>query len=77
VVDASKSLKFRIASFCAGASCVAMAADTATGELVLRDTKSDAQGPGSELRYTAQEMRDFIAGVKAGEFDDLVDAVLP
>jgi hypothetical protein len=50
-----------------------MAADTSAGVLVIRDTKNHGQGP--ELRYTAEEMRDFIAGVKAGEFDDLVAAV--
>jgi hypothetical protein len=51
-------------------NCVEVAPLGGTGDLIgFRDSK-DPSGP--ILRYTKHELRAFIAGVKAGEFDDLV-----
>lgn len=40
-------------------------------EILVRDGK-DPDGPA--LRFTRAEIRAFILGVKAGEFDDLMEA---
>ena len=56
---------YRRSSFCSGGSCVEVA-PLADGGVALRDSK-DADSP--EHRYTAEEWRAFIQGVKAGEFD--------
>lgn len=40
-------------------------------EILVRDGK-DPDGPA--LRFTRAEIRAFILGVKAGEFDDLIQA---
>ena len=58
---------WRKSSRCASSSCVEVAWDA--GMVLLRDSK-DAEGP--ILSCTTEEWRAFIAGVKAGEFDDLV-----
>lgn len=58
---------WRRSSFCTDASCVEVS--KSSGELHLRNsTHPDA----SAIRFSAEEFRDFVAGVKAGEFDDLV-----
>ena len=49
---------------CANGGCVEMA-DTEY-EVLVRDSKNP---DGPVLRYTRAEWRDFVAGVKAGEFD--------
>jgi hypothetical protein len=54
------------ASFCANRECVEVA--QRDGEIVLRDSKDPH---GHVLRYTADEWRSFVRGIKAGEFDDL------
>jgi hypothetical protein len=41
---------------------------TIDGEVVLRDSK-EPDGP--VLRYTVDEFRAFVQGIRAGEFDDL------
>lgn len=58
---------WRTSSFCANSTCVQVA-KSSEGFVVVRDSKSD---DGPVLMYTAQEFRDFVRGVKAGEFDDL------
>jgi Domain of unknown function (DUF397) len=57
---------WRKASFCASGECVEVAQQD--NMIVLRDSKEPR---GSVLRYTAEEWRSFVRGVKAGEFDDL------
>ena len=57
---------WRKASFCASGECVEVAQQA--GMIVLRDSKEPR---GGVLRYTAEEWRSFVLGVKAGEFDDL------
>jgi hypothetical protein len=58
-------LTWRRSSKCAESSCVEVAL---AGNLVaVRDTKTP---DGTPLSYTKGEWAAFIAGVKAGEFDD-------
>lgn len=39
------------------------------GSVGVRDSKAEGHGP--VLRFTPSELRTFLAGIKAGEFDDL------
>lgn len=64
---------FRISSHCHDGSCVAVAPMT-DGSIAVRDTKHADQVP---LVYTRAEWRDFILGVKNGEFDFDLLAELP
>jgi len=58
-------LEWRRSTRCADAACVEVAR---AGSLVaVRDAKAPERAP---LEYTAREWAAFIAGVKAGEFDD-------
>ncbi len=57
---------WRRASFCYSGECVEVAAQD--GMILLRDSR---EPHGSVLRYTADEWRAFVRGVRAGEFDDL------
>ncbi|MFP5068922.1 DUF397 domain-containing protein [Pseudonocardia nantongensis] len=56
--------RYVTSSYCLDGDCVAVAAD-AGGGVVLKDTK----GSGT-LSFTADEWSAFLAGVRAGEFDD-------
>jgi hypothetical protein len=49
-----------------GAQCVELA--DAGAEVLLRDSKDPDQG---FFAFTRPEMAAFVAGVKAGEFDDM------
>lgn len=62
----STQARWRRAARCSGvnSTCVEVAA-TADG-VAVRDSK-DPSGP--VLRFTAEEWRVFVAGVRAGEFD--------
>jgi predicted secreted Zn-dependent protease len=58
---------WRVAKTCQGGSCVRVAN---TGRAILiGDTKSP---DGDVLTYTVSEWREFVAGVKHGDFDDLL-----
>lgn len=60
------AITWRTSSFTDGVQCVEVAV---IGEdIAVRDTK-DREG--ATLNFTRGEMRAFIDGVKAGEFDDL------
>jgi Domain of unknown function (DUF397) len=61
-------LHWRTSSFTDNGTCVEVA-DLPDGGRLVRDTKLGEASP--VLQYTAAEWRAFIAGVKAGEFDDL------
>jgi hypothetical protein len=63
---ASGDFDWRISSLCDSGACVGVARQ---GESVLVGNTSDAEVPVS--RFTRQEWRAFVAGVKLGEFDDL------
>jgi hypothetical protein len=60
------AIRWRVSSWCAAGDCVAVGR-LATGHVLVTDTK-DAEGP--QLRFDASEWRAFVAGVRAGEFDD-------
>lgn len=62
---ASGDSRWRIASFCEGGACVGVARE---GEQVLVRNTSAPEAP--VARFTRQEWKAFIAGAKAGEFDD-------
>lgn len=49
-------------------NCVEVAA-LSNGEIAIRNSR-DPQGPA--LLYTKDELQAFLAGVKDGEFDDLI-----
>lgn len=60
-------LVWRTSTFSDGqANCVEVA-DLPDGGRLVRDTKLGEASP--VLRYTADEWRAFVAGVKVGEFD--------
>ena len=63
---ASAAIEWRISSTCAAGDCVAVGR-LPTGHVLVTDTK-DPEGP--QLRFDASEWRAFVAGVRAGEFDD-------
>lgn len=58
------SRQFRTASSCSLGSCVEVA-PLPEGGAAVRDTKDRV----ATLVFDAAEWRDFVAGVKAGEFD--------
>jgi hypothetical protein len=57
---------WRKASFCQGGECVEVARQN--GMIILRDSGE----PRGHVRYTAEEWRIFVRGIKGGEFDDLL-----
>lgn len=63
----SGDLVWRRSSAAAGGEAVEIAVLPA-GDVLLRTTASSAAGA-PPLRYTPEEWRAFLAGVRAGEFD--------
>lgn len=57
-------MRFTISSFCNLGGCVRVG-QLPTGNIVVTSTRQ----PRITLLFTPDEWRDFIAGVKAGEFD--------
>jgi hypothetical protein len=57
---------WRRASFCASNECIEVAPHN--NMIVMRNSREPR---GQVLRYTAEEWRSFVRGIKAGEFDDL------
>lgn len=62
----NENLAWRTSSFTDGVTCVEVAVQG--DDVALRDTKDR---DGATLHFSRGEMRAFIQGVKAGEFDDL------
>jgi len=63
---ATPSDRWRVSSFCAGnGDCVGFL-QLASGHVAIRDTK-DLAGP--TLTFDAAGWQEFVAGVRAGEFD--------
>jgi predicted secreted Zn-dependent protease len=62
------SLTWRTALSCNGGQCVKVAVTGQT--VVVGDTKTP-NGP--FLTYTRSEWREFVLGIKHGDFDDLID----
>lgn len=65
VSSAAVAGRFRKSSFCSNGGCVEIAR-LSTGDVAIRDSKDPSR---SALVYTSSEWRDFISGVKSGEFD--------
>jgi uncharacterized protein DUF397 len=66
-MNGSDGLRWRKSTFSGanGGGCVEVAGDD--GMIMVRDTKDHGRGP--VHRYTADQWRGFIAGVRNGEFD--------
>jgi len=58
---------WRVAKTCQGGSCVRVA--RTGGVILIGDTKNP---DGDVLTYTMSEWQEFVAGVKQGDFDDLL-----
>ena len=61
------TLAWRVARTCQGGSCVRVA--YTGGTILIGDTKNP---DGDVLTYTVSEWQEFVAGVKQGDFDDLL-----
>ena len=59
-------IDFRTSSYCSGGGCVEVGRAPG-GAVVVRDTKDPERR--AVLEFTGEEWADFVAGVKAGEFD--------
>jgi len=57
--------RFRASRFCTSGGCVEVAR-LSDGRVAVRDSKDKAK---PVQIYSADEWRDFVAGVKSGEFD--------
>jgi predicted secreted Zn-dependent protease len=62
------SLTWRTALNCEGGACVEVAADRDT--VLMRNSR---QPSGPLLEYTPEEWHEFVAGIKKGDFDDLLN----
>jgi predicted secreted Zn-dependent protease len=60
-------LNWRVSRTCDGGACVMVARH---GDSVLFGNTSQADGP--VYAYTGAEWKEFIAGVKLGDFDDII-----
>lgn len=65
--SAPGNLSWRVSRTCDAGTCVAVARD---GDLVMFGHGREPDGP--VYVYTADEWRAFLAGVKLGDFDDVV-----
>lgn len=65
--ESQLDLVWRTSLSCDGGACVQVAA---SGQMILIADSKVTGGP--VLSYTRAEFRDFIAGTKNGEFDDLI-----
>ena len=65
--EAPEGPHWRTSSTCDGGACVGVARD---GEFIIVGNAADPMTAVS--RFTAQEWSAFLAGVKLGDFDDLV-----
>jgi hypothetical protein len=63
---ATGDFDWRISRTCDSGACVGVAR---RGEAVFIGNTSDPEGPVSE--FTAEEWRQFLAGVKLGDFDGI------
>jgi hypothetical protein len=62
----SDGIVWRISQTCDSGACVGVARD---GEHVLIGNTNDPHGPVGQ--FTADEWRQFLAGIKLGDFDDI------
>ena len=64
--ESHDELPWRTATYSSNGNCVEVAPLPGGRGIAVRDSKNRGQGM---LRYTADEWRAFVAGVKDGEFD--------
>ena len=64
-LEPAESGRWRKATFCAAGECVEISRQD--DRIVLRNSAL----PRAVVRYTPEEWRAFVAGLRAGEFDDL------
>jgi predicted secreted Zn-dependent protease len=69
-ISVSRNIDWRISRTCDAGVCVGVARQ---GEFVLIRNTGDPDGPVSE--FTLEEWREFIAGVKLGDFDGIAQDV--
>jgi hypothetical protein len=62
--DVAASLSWRTSSFCNNGTCVEVALES--DFVAVRDSKEKGKTP---FFYSTEEWRQFVAGVKNGEFD--------
>jgi len=60
-------MNWHISRTCESGACVKVARD---GDVILVGNTNQSEGPVS--KFTREEWREFLAGVKLGDFDDLV-----
>lgn len=65
--SAAEDIAWRVSRTCESGACVMVARQ---GDSVLFGEASQPDGP--VITYTRDEWREFLAGVKLGDFDDLV-----
>ena len=66
--EGNTNLPWRTALSCNGGTCIKVAA---IGQMILVGDSKSPDGP--ILTYTPAEWRDFVSGVKNGDFDDLIE----
>ena len=66
-MEAPEGPRWRTSRACDGGACVGVARD---GDFIIVGNTADPMAAVS--RFTAQEWSAFLAGVKLGDFDDLV-----
>jgi hypothetical protein len=64
--SAPKDLNWRVSRTCDGGACVRVARD---GDSVVFGNTTQPNGP--VYTYTRAEWKEFLAGVKLGDFDDI------
>jgi Domain of unknown function (DUF397) len=64
MLEAGSSLRWRRASRCESGACVEVAVQR--DGVALRDSK---QPDSAHLTFAPEQWRDFIAGIRSGEFD--------
>jgi hypothetical protein len=60
------TMAWRVARSCQGGACVSVA--PAEGMILIGNSKDP---DGAAMSYTVDEWREFVTGVKNGDFDDL------
>jgi len=70
-VSASGDLEWRVSRTCETGACIMVARN---GEFVVIGNTASPAGPIS--KFTADEWRHFVAGVKQGDFDGIVQDLL-
>lgn len=68
VQEGHTNLTWRTALSCNGGTCVKVAA---AGQMIVVGDSKTPNGP--ILSYTSAEWREFVSGVKNGDFDDLIE----